>query len=64
MEAYGVDDGGDKRLAGVGFGHEDGDGGLSVDDRQEGEQCEQKRRHFGWYGGDRGSVGRCSSVAD
>jgi len=42
MEAYGVDDGGDKRLAGAGLGHEERDGGLSLDEREEGEQCEQK----------------------
>ena len=38
MEAYGADDGGDERLAGVGFGHEQGDGGLSFDKRDEGEE--------------------------
>ena len=41
-EAYGADDGGDEGLAGAGFGHEDGDGGLSVDEGQEGEECERE----------------------
>jgi len=41
LEAYGADDGGDEGLAGAGFGHEEGDGGLSFDEGKKGEESER-----------------------